>query len=205
MSEAVKEFKKDNEVLKIFYDFDAQNPREDRDNFGTMVCWHRRYILGDKHNLNNPDDFWLSLAGDIIGDAGKAEQMSRGKLEEAVSKKVIVLPLYLYDHSGLALRTVPFSCPWDSGQVGWVYVTKEKVREEYDVKKVTRKIREKVERVIKSEIEEFEYYLNGEVYGFEIEDEKGSTVDSCWGFFGYDFARNGLIDQAGEKWREVIQ
>lgn len=34
---------------------------------------------------------------------------------------MVILPLYLYDHSGITMNTCGFSCPWDSGQVGWIY------------------------------------------------------------------------------------
>ena len=30
---------------------------------------------------------------------------------------MVILPLYLYDHSGITMNTCGFSCPWDSGQV----------------------------------------------------------------------------------------
>ena len=42
------------------------------------------------------------------------------------------------------MSTGPFSCPWDSGQVGFIYVEKKKVKEEwgwnpkYDLDKMTR-------------------------------------------------------------------
>lgn len=38
-------------VLVIQPDDDPLNPRED-DNFGKMVCFHRRYHLGDHHNYD---------------------------------------------------------------------------------------------------------------------------------------------------------
>ena len=44
--------------------------------------------------------------------------------------EVVALPLYLYDHSGITMNTSGFSCPWDSGQVGWIYCTKKRFREE---------------------------------------------------------------------------
>ena len=37
------------------------------------------------------------------------------------SGKFVILSLYLYDHSGITMNTTGFSCPWDSGQVGWIY------------------------------------------------------------------------------------
>ena len=36
---------------------------------------------------------------------------------------MVILPLYLYDHSGITMNTCGFSCPWDSGQVGWIYAS----------------------------------------------------------------------------------
>ena len=78
-------------TIKIYQDEDAENPR-DWDNFGHMICFHSRYTLGDKHEMT-PED---------------ARQLYD-------RKDVIALPLYLYDHSGITIRTSPFSCPWDSG------------------------------------------------------------------------------------------
>ena len=46
------------------------------------------------------------------------------------SNKVAILPLWLYDHSGLALSTASFlgraqHAEWDSGQVGFIYMAKD--------------------------------------------------------------------------------
>lgn len=35
------------------------------------------------------------------------------------------------DHSGLAMQTTSFNDPWDSGQVGWIYVSKEDALKEF--------------------------------------------------------------------------
>src|SRR3990167_995153 len=72
------------------------------DNLGTMVCFHSRYRLGDSHNFESPKDFQ----------------------EQITEEAHVILPLYLYDHSGLAINTTGFHCPWDSGQVGFIYVSK---------------------------------------------------------------------------------
>ncbi len=154
--------------IKIYLDEDPENPRTAWDNFGHMICFHSRYNLGDKHDMS-------------LEDAKELEK----------SKDVISLPLYLYDHSGLTIRTYPFSCPWDSGKIGFVYVTKEEVRKEYSCKLVTKKIKEKVINLLRSEVEEYDNYLTGEVYGYRIVDDNEEERDSCWGFFG-------------NEWREMI-
>ena len=63
-----------------------------------------------------------------------------------ISEKYIVMPLYLLDHSGLAMQTTSFHDPWDSGQVGWVYVSKEDVLKEFGAEKMTGALRKKVAR-----------------------------------------------------------
>lgn len=84
----VEEFNDKNVVLKIVADENPTDPR-DWDNVGKMVCWHKRYSLGDKHDFDDPDAFmeWWE------------EKHPEGEL----------LPLYLYDHSGITMSTAPYS------------------------------------------------------------------------------------------------
>lgn len=118
MSNPVKRIEKDGIRLNICIDEIPQNPRE-WDNLGTMVCGHRRYNLGDEQAKNtelyNSWEEWLE--NEVIKPNGSRNN-------------VVVLPLYLYDHSGITMNTTGFSCPWDSGQVGWIYCTKERFRKE---------------------------------------------------------------------------
>ena len=146
-------------TIKIEQDDDSQNPRE-WDNLGTMVCWHNGYNLGDKHDFDSPSDF----------------------RDEINKDNAIILPLFLYDHSGITMSTSSFSCPWDSGQVGYIYVTLKDVRKEYGVKRITKAIRQKATNLLISEVETFDQYLTGDVYGYMVEE----TGDSCWGYFGQE-------------------
>ena len=100
---------------------------------------------------------------------------------------VIALPLYLYDHSGITMSTSPFSCRWDSGQVGFIYVTCERVRKEYGWKRITKARRDKILTYLNGEVQTYDQYLTGDVYGFIISDEDGDEVDSCWGCYGRDY------------------
>ena len=135
----------------MYQDFD--NPRS-WDNLGKMVCFHGRYDLGDKHDYNHNDyNGWEEMKNAIIK-------------EEDVC---VILPLYLYDHSGITMSSSPFSCRWDSGQVGWYFVSKKKVREEYGVKKITQSLIDKVTEVLESEVKTYDMYLTGELYEEEYE------------------------------------
>ena len=102
-------------------------------------------------------------------------------------RKAVVSPLYLYDHSGITMNTGGFSCPWDSGQVGFAIITEEKGVEEWG-----HDWREKAEARIKAEVEEYARYLEGNVYGYRTFDKNPAEHDgaealddSFWGFIGY--------------------
>lgn len=151
MGDIVKECQINNRILRVFHDDDADDPRT-WDNLGRMVCFHCRYRLGNPHNYKEPDDFLFDLLEQTVGDTDKAERIaekiadrvdreayrSYGAYKKAVDdeilsiirKKFIILPLYLYDHGGITISTRPFSCPWDSGQVGYIYASKDKFRKE---------------------------------------------------------------------------
>ena len=181
------------------------SPREVDEHFGTMACFHSRYALGDSHNYMDKDDFLREMYLDTVGhdEAGlkRYEHMvnivsSRfrhgPKTEEravddamlkVISEKYITLPLYLMDHSGLAMQTASFNDPWDSGQVGWIYVSKEDALKEFGGEKMTGAIRKKAEDLMRSEVAAYDSYLRGECYGFELY-KNGELSDSCWGFMG---------------------
>ena len=86
-------------------------------------------------------------------------------------------------------------------QVGWIYVLKEDIKKEYG--KLTKENIDKALKVLVSEIEIYNQYLNCEVFGYEIVkkvqcEHCGNIdeviLDSCWGFFGYDMEANGIYD-----------
>ena len=98
--------------LEIFDDLNPTDPRE-VDNLGTMVCFHNRYTFGDETELKSSDfSSWEELENYLY------------KSEDAL----IVIPVFLYEHSGLYINTTGFSCPWDSGQIGFIYTSKENIR-----------------------------------------------------------------------------
>lgn len=148
-------------TLKIIQDSDPLNPRKEFDHFGRMVCSHRRYNLGDE-----------TLDGEAI----------RELAEDADN---VCLPLFLYDHSGLTMNTRGFSCPWDSGCVGIIYANKAAIVKEFGEGS---EAIEKAKACLEAEVKEYDQYLTGDVWGYVIEDESGTHLDSCWGFYGHEYA-----------------
>jgi hypothetical protein len=183
-----------NYTIKVMADHDPISPRE-WDNLGTMVCFGNYGYLGDvngqKEYYNDRDRLWHELSG--LYDEEHTDYLTDGQIErvrKVAFEKHIILPLYIYDHSGITMNTSGFSCPWDSGQVGYIYISLEKVREEYGCKRVSKKMRERIAGYLRNEVKTFDQFITGDVYGYDItrEDEDGEEVDvdSCWGFYGYD-------------------
>lgn len=154
-------------TIGIEQDEYADSPRE-WDNLGEILYTSTRYELGDR--CVDAEDIQ-----DIIDDDNN-----------------IYLPVYAYIHSGTSLSTsnrrYPFTDPWDSGMCGIIYVSKDRVRKEYGKQRISRKLYAKVESILRSEIKVLNQYFQGDVYCYSIQDENGDTIDSCCGFYGYDYA-----------------
>ena len=119
----------------------------------------------------------------------------------------ICLPLFLYDHSGITISTSE-SYPdknWDAGQVGFIIATKAAIRECYSIKHVTKKYIEKAKEILLGEIKVYDQYLRGDVYGFMIETPDGEHINSCWGFYGDDFENNGMADNMGNEYNDLLK
>ncbi len=163
--------------VHIYYDEDAESPRN-WDNLGIFVTAHRR-VTGDCE---------LSYDANSIDEAFKWHLRDRGlKL-----KDIIYTPVYMYKHSGIALSTTSFSCPWDSGPLGYIYIVKSNYRKWYKIQRITQHHLNKAHDILRQEIELMSAYYNGEVYGYCIP----SLDESCWGFYGHDHNESGLIQAA---------
>ena len=117
MNDPIETFEVNGKTVKLFQDDDPSSPRE-WDNLGHMICWHRRMNLGDEqvrpgHYAETLEAFeeWL--------------RKERGAL--------VLLPIYIYEHGEITItaryeryqRYPDKQC--DAGQVGYIYITKEKI------------------------------------------------------------------------------
>lgn len=194
--------------IEIVADDFAQDPRE-WDNVAKMVCQHGRYHLGDEQYKNNYANSWrewfayyvvenyvLDLDLRIYDTFGYFEEEEEvDKVWEWIEKNMIVMPLFLYDHSGITISTSR-TCRWDSGQVGFMYVTKREAVKEWGNKYFTKAVEEKAIACMEAELKIYDDYLRGDVYGYRILDENGDEIDSLWGFYGYDHEKSGLLEEA---------
>lgn len=179
----IETFAVGNKVVEIHADEDPMDPRGD-DNMGVMVCFHSRYRLPHEAEYRSEDyKGWAEMEAAIT----EAEDVA------------VILPVYMYDHSGLAFRTTRFDCGWDSGQVGFIYVSKAKVKDEYGA--ITKDTVARATKILVGEVETYHQYSSGDVYGYivkrfsdtSMEDE---VLDSCWGFYGIEYAKEAGAEAA---------
>ena len=183
-------------------DYAPESPRE-WCNLGTFWMWCRNYASPDElpnRRWDMEDCFASEFSLKDISETKFYDTGDQGSyrdyIMEQVEKLAIILPVYKYEHGGVVFNTEGFSCPWDSGQVGFIFVSLEDVRKEYGVKRVTKAIREKVIEQLKGEVKTYSQWVNSEVYGFEIIDnETGDTLEYCYGFIG-DSDDEHLVSEA---------
>ena len=173
-------------------DEDPPNPR-DGTMVGKMVCFHKQYKLGDKTDLEAEDfDGWDALRQHLMAKEGA----------------LVILPVRMYDHSGIILSTstsYPFNDFWDSGQVGWIYATKETLDDTVGLNlPLSDEDQKKVVQYLQEEVAEYSDYVAGYCFRFSIVEKDGEEwgdemdydIGSCGGFIGFDREKSGLLEYA---------
>jgi hypothetical protein len=96
---------------------------------------------------------------------------------------IVIKPLYMYEHSGITISTKPFGDRWDSGQIGFVFIRKDDVRNEFSIKRCGQNMVERCDVLLEGEVDVYDKYLRGEVYGYEIgkinEDGHEEGLERC--------------------------
>lgn len=173
----IESFTHANRTVTIYLDPEPFNPLTECDILTTLACWHRRARLGNRQ-----------IEGQSADDL-------KAKCEFEGDPILAILPLYIYEHSGITMSTGSFSDHWDSGQVGWGYVTRSRaeamgcVGPRFDrVNGETVQVGEwdvaSWEKAIEGDVKAYDSFLTGECYGYKVTGIDGDEIDSCWGFLG---------------------
>ena len=176
MSNIIEEYERNGLTITIEEDMNPESPRE-WDNLGTMICSHRKYTLGDEQFDSSEYENWADLEKHLREDRGA----------------VVVLPLGLYDHSGITMYVGSSHDRWDGGQVGFIYATAEELEHEYPGDNGLNSM----EAYLRNEVKTYDQYLTGDVYGYTITDNKtNKEVDSLWGLYGMNYAKQEANSEA---------
>ncbi len=201
-------------TIEIHNDDDPFETPRDWDNLGFMAFWHRRMWLGDKPKevqKYSPDEWFRRIVSDECwksleqsekyeawvetrGEYDNADidtyiyELELEELIEAVEKDFVILPVHAYEHGGITISTGRFSCMFDSGQLGWIYVSKKDAMKEFSVKVWSKELEKKVIAILEGEVETYDQYLTGDIHGYKIyapDDENcDDELHRCWGFYG---------------------
>lgn len=181
------------------------------------ISWHPTRQIN--HSLVASDTEIDFLVDDVIECISMSD-----KIKMLEKKGFIFFPLAIYDHSGITMyigdRFDHFDGPWDCSNVGWIYTTKEefsKIGEVYGLQyragngryyPVTSKNWKKgAETILIGEVEEYDMYLTGDVYGYILEEYDTEALDwnetyACWGYFskkwGDDLIKELALEAIGE-------
>lgn len=176
-------------VTVSYCSIQTESPREWR--VGT-------HFLTDIGRYNSPDEWrgddltsYLAAEFDVYYyDRGYRQhelETDGAKVMAAMNRAGVALPVYCYDHSGVAYQASeggnPFHCKWDSGMVGVVYMRREDILKEHGAKIITSKIRAKVIEQLKWEVDVYSAWANGDVAAYAVVLD-GETLDCCGGFIG---------------------
>jgi hypothetical protein len=168
-------------TLMVFPDESPESPRE----------WDNLAVFAFKPNHH--------FAGDL----------KRGEFTAAVKPKALegirdggglVLPVYAYVHSGVAFslsRQYPFDDRWDAGCCGYALATGDRLRKRWRRDANDPRTAARAFVAVRDELRVYEQFLGGEVYGYRVFDRDWKELDACWGYYGDDFAGNGLLESAG--------
>jgi len=158
-------------TARVVPDYGTYDSPRDWDNVGIMECAHRRYDLGDVRHRE---------AFELPADA------------------IEPMPLYLLEHGGVRMSTGDFRDPWDSGQVGWIYTTRERLAAMgHDWTRLTASRRARIREWLRAEVDTYDAYLAGAVYAWEVVAPSGEVVESCGGYIGWDADDYALSEAVG--------
>lgn len=135
-----------------------------------------------------------------------AEKMIEGAYALAF-KKAIILEVHL---NQCGISVYPFDGDIAGSWDGLFVCPLEKVKKEYSVKIATQSAKGRAERCMRSDLNAYDHYLSGDVYGFaviklcECCQSEGDFIDSCCGFYGQDWKENGIMYHVDEKFHQAI-
>lgn len=123
---------------------------------------------------------------------------ARDKLDMiAATGEIVWLPISMYEHSGISIwlgeKSGHPDARWDCSTIGFAYVEKctaEKegalLADEKGLYNGRKSWQEWAYAMMESEMEVYNQYVTGEVFGYMVEGGDGYCNDSCWGFYGTD-------------------
>lgn len=211
-------YKTDKGILIEEVDLWQENPRELYESPTNFFTWLHRSCSPDENGYRNAQEFieamlpagWKKI--DALYREGKFGEGNEILAKKMENKGIILLPVWKFEHGSVSYQASaenPFSCPFDSCMAGYIFAEKKKLQEALGIKPGSRGQREKMEKFLEEEVRVYTAYVNGEVYGYRLEDSDGKTIwpeeqdpedpavpQLDWGYYG-DVYENGIQKNLG--------
>lgn len=97
-------------------------------------------------------------------------------------KGFILLPVSKFEH-GTVNYYIGNDSGWDCGTVGVIYASKADIYNEYNVKRISKKLYDNVIKQLENELEVYTQWCNGEVLIYTLESVNGDFIDSIGGMY----------------------
>ncbi len=161
--------------VTIEVDPEPVNPRG-LNNLGTMVCFFDKQHLGDSHSFKSP-----------------AKVMAYIKEQKAINKAI---------YSSL---DTPSLKGWEADQIGVIFAEAYKIYKQWNIQRITPKVKTQVFEILKKELNSYDQYLRGDVFCYSLSRGEKVTVDGSGSYYGCDFEHNGLLESARAGIQDLIQ
>jgi len=167
-------------ILEIGYDNDCESPRE-WTNLGYFITCDKNNYSPDKHErLENI----IKNTGEIAKNQEEHIRLIKSNYRNIDDNIIAIYPVVKYEHSGISYSLGTMH-GFDYSNNGF-YIVTAKTQKEIGTKK------KDFIKVITEELEQYNKWINGEIYSFILYDEQGEQVDSCGGFYDIEDIREHL-------------
>ena len=169
--------------VEIYYDSDSESPRL-WSPMTKFVMAHKKYKLPNEIDFPFDDyDSWEETSVELFKDYNW------------------VFPVYMLDHSGTKLSLNRFNDKWDSGMVGFICLNEDEMFSNFGF---GADLDEKARQIAAVELDEYDNWMNGNVFGFRLfEETKEIECTQQWGFIG-DHDTSGLMTELKAELKDKL-
>ncbi len=156
--------------LSVRYDPYPENPFSYYESLGTFYTWQNSYQSPSENPYRTAVDFTEAVLGEEKAAACESMQDVLNALDEV---GYAAAGIYRYEHGQVAYalgRVNPYGDYWDSGAVGFAFVSPEKLAAEGMDK-------EQAISCMEAEMQEYSSWANGDVFLVEQYDEQGESMN----------------------------
>jgi hypothetical protein len=188
-------------TIKIYpdYDYDTSDEFTSPGNFHTFGRWNGYKLFqheGRAHewpeHLNDTYKILPQYISDYASYGTRSipdEEAAIKSVEKWTDKHLLMLPVYVYEHGGVTMSTGAYSCAFDSGQAGYIYISRKEARA------AGYKTDAQVYDAMRDYIKYLAALCEGSVYGYTVERD-GDIVASCWGYVDTDCHYTDILADA---------